>query len=150
MHYDLHAALPGDIPAVAYTHCFFYASPKIRASAGTFDEPLFRNYCRYYLTGALECLEWFASRSGKEGMFIYPSSVYVSAVPAGFAEYAAAKAAGEIACQEAIQRYRKMKLFAPRLPRLMTDQTASLRDSGDEDPAITISSLLMEIIPPRT
>jgi acyl dehydratase len=149
LRYDLHAALPDEIPAPPYTHCFFYASPKIRASAGAFDESLFRNFCRYYLAGALECLEWFASRSGKEGTFVYPSSVYVSTVPAGFAEYTAAKAAGEVACHEAIQRYRKMKLFAPRLPRLMTDQTASLRDSDDEDPAAAIASLLMEIIPPR-
>jgi hypothetical protein len=148
LRYDLHAALPSENPAAPYTHCFFYASPKIRASAGVFDDSLFRKFCRYYLAGALECLDWFAHRSGKEGTFIYPSSVYVSAAPAGFAEYAAAKAAGEVACQEAIQRYRKMKLFAPRLPRMMTDQTASLRDAHADDPAAVMASLLMEMIAP--
>jgi acyl dehydratase len=147
LRYDLCAVLPEEMPAAPYTHCFFFASPKINASKGAFDESLFRNFCRYYLTGALECLDWFANRSGKEGAFVYPSSVFVSAVPAGFAEYAAAKAAGEIACQEAIQRYRKMKLFTPRLPKLMTDQTASMRGEDAEDPATVIASHLSEIIP---
>ena len=148
LRYDLQAAPPGEIPTAPYTLGFFYASAKIRASAGMFDQSLFRDFCRYYLTGALECLDWFANRSGTEGTFVYPSSVYVSAVPAGFAEYTAAKAAGEVACQEAIQRYRKMKLLVPRLPRMMTDQTVSLRDAQAEDPAAVMASLLMEMIPP--
>ena len=149
LRYDVRAAPPEAKPDAPYTHCFYYASPKISASSGGFDEALFAEFCRYYLTGALACLDWFAGRSANAGVFVYPSTVYIEAPPAGLAEYAAAKAAGEIACREAIRRHKKMKLFAPRLSRLATDQTVSLRGEEAGDTAMAMASLLNEIAPPK-
>ena len=147
LQYDVCAAPPDDKPSVPYTHCYYYASPKIASSSGGFDERLFGEFCRFYLSGALACLDWFAGRSAGLGVFVYPSTIHVETPPPGLAEYAAAKAAGEIACQDAIRRHKNMKLFAPRLPRLMTDQTVSLREPDAGDTATVMAPLLRKIMP---
>jgi hypothetical protein len=58
--------------------------------------------------------------------FYYPSSIYVCEPEKGFAEYASAKGAGEALCAQLAARWPKARFVAPRLPRMATDQTASI------------------------
>jgi hypothetical protein len=58
----------------------------------------------------------------------YPSSVYMTAEerPKGFTEYAMAKAAGEMLCADMKWLLPGVEVHVKRLPRLRTDQTATL------------------------
>ena len=65
----------------------------------------------------------------------YPSSVFVDEPPSEMGEYAAAKGAGEIAGKYLERCYPGVAVYCPRLPRMRTDQTASLVSAGGLDPA---------------
>ena len=56
----------------------------------------------------------------------YPSSVAVRERPQGKTEYAMAKAAGEVLCADMNLSLASMHVTVRRLPRLPTDQTASV------------------------
>ncbi len=72
----------------------------------------------------------------------YPSSVAVEKRPKGITEYAMAKAAGEILCADLAQSHRRLRIAAPRLPRIMTDQTATVPPVPAADPVETMLALL--------
>jgi len=56
----------------------------------------------------------------------FPSSVAVVDRPKGMAEYAMAKAAAEILVQEINKEFRKVAVVCTQLPRMSTDQTATI------------------------
>ncbi len=58
--------------------------------------------------------------------FFYTSSIYIEQPEHGFAEYAAAKAAGEALCIQLAARHRQARFVTRPLPRMVTDQTASI------------------------
>jgi hypothetical protein len=96
---------------------------------------LFRRFCDYYVCGFINTLRSVRGASqGTLGVF-YPSSVAVDELPAGMAEYAAAKAAGETLSLALAKHDRALKIYCPRLPRIATDQTASLIPVHNEDAA---------------
>ena len=72
----------------------------------------------------------------------YPSSVAVEKRPKGITEYAMAKAAGEILCADLMAAHRRLRIAAPRLPRIMTDQTATVPPVPAADPVETMLGLL--------
>ena len=61
---------------------------------------------------------------------LYPSSSAVDAPPNGFYEYAMAKAAGETLCAEMNLAWAPLHVTVDRLPRLLTDQTASVTETS--------------------
>ena len=64
----------------------------------------------------------------------YPSTVFVDDGPPDLVEYAAAKAAGEVAARRWADAGKQQRLVIDRLPRLATDQTAALRPLDLDDP----------------
>jgi NAD(P)-dependent dehydrogenase (short-subunit alcohol dehydrogenase family) len=124
-----------------YTHVYYFASPHIgKNAAGAWDEALFLNLQSAY-AGAFEglverVLAWRAPQAAAP-RFFYPSTVYLDAPEAGFAEYAAAKAAGEAVARRLAQQH-AVTIAMPRLPRLRTDQTAALfgAEAGDPVPVL--------------
>lgn len=107
------------------THLFYFATPHITTSVkGSFSNVLFEKFCGYYVTGFSRTVEALRPL-GLQGVF-YPSSVYVDEPPPNLTEYAAAKSAGETLCRCYQRNFPAIKFFHPRLPRLATDQTASL------------------------
>jgi acyl dehydratase len=123
------------------TELLYFATPFIApGEAGRFSAELFNGYCQYYVHGFTGLVHTLASRGLRRVLF--PSSVYVDDPPAQFAEYAAAKAAGEAACLAMENAYRGLKISKPRLPRLATDQTASLSQLDALDPAPLILATL--------
>ena len=72
---------------------------------------------------------------------LYPSTVFLDQSESGFAEYRAAKAAGESLCEDLARQY-KMDVFKPRLPRLQTDQNGSFMGVEGADPIPVMLSLL--------
>ena len=74
---------------------------------------------------------------------LYPSTVFLDELPTDMAEYCAAKAAGETLCQLLVRRHRGLRIDYPCLPRVATDQTASLLPVGNQDPLPLMRDLLL-------
>ena len=116
-------AASGCIP----THCYYFATPKIFVTkAEVYNSALFASFARYYVDGFAAAIR--ACRRLQTGQLaaLYPSSVAAGEVTRGLAEYAAAKAAGESLCRHLEQSDRKLRIVVERLPRIATDQTASM------------------------
>jgi nucleoside-diphosphate-sugar epimerase len=68
-----------------------------------------------------------ALRDSKPGSSVfYPSSVAVEDHPLDMTEYAMAKAAGEILCRDLARSNEGFHFIIERLPRMLTDQTATV------------------------
>jgi nucleoside-diphosphate-sugar epimerase len=80
-----------------------------------------------------------------EGVTLFnPSTIYLDEPDQSFAEYAAAKAASEALCNEYAGRPGiVLRVVAPRLPRLKTDQTNALQD----DKLPSALDILLRVLP---
>ena len=129
------------------THIYYFASPLIENGSALFwDKLLFDKYCGFYLGGLATLLEHFVKQSEyrKTGIRVFaPSTIFIEESPGGFSEYIAAKAAMEVLVKKFEQKYRSWHMFTPRLPRLLTDQTASVvRD----DPLVAAEVVLASLV----
>lgn len=115
------------------THLYYLATPFIfDAVSGEFSTTLFRQFCDYYVSSFVELVKALKPLGLK--CVFYPSSVAIDDIPPNMGEYAAAKAAGEAACGFLRRTERNLYIFVPRLPRLATDQTATLLPVQNGDP----------------
>jgi NAD(P)-dependent dehydrogenase (short-subunit alcohol dehydrogenase family) len=117
------------------THIYYFSTPRIfRARySQLFSPDIFQEFNDFYVIGFLRLVEASLQRwSDGFGVF-YPSSVAVQDRPAGMAEYAMSKAAGEILCADITAQIPKARITVSRLPRLLTDQTATLGQPATPD-----------------
>ena len=113
--------------AASITHCYYYAtSPIFAPSSRLFDKARFDTFTGIYVEGFYNLFEALRAASVTGVNMYYPSSTSVAERPPGMNEYAMVKAAGEVMCAELNQRQKTMRVLVCRLPRLATDQTASL------------------------
>lgn len=107
---------------------YFFATPKIfRKKAAIFEPVLFQEFYQFYIDkfyGLCVFLEKTIT-TGKVKIYV-PSSVSVEERPKGMAEYAMAKAAAEILIQEINRSFNNLTVLCTQLPRLSTDQTATI------------------------
>jgi hypothetical protein len=122
------------------SHLYYFASPLITGSAKNFSSVLFNSFCDYFVSGFAGVVESL-QKLGLRNVF-YPSTVFIDERPNNFAEYFLAKSAGEGLCQALGQKYSGMHLYYPRLPKMATDQTASLQPVQSLDPAPIILEAL--------
>jgi NAD(P)-dependent dehydrogenase (short-subunit alcohol dehydrogenase family) len=116
------ALLEGQKP---YTHVYYFATPQIsRPAAVVFDSSDFELFNRIYVIGFSRLLTTLVSRLDRFSV-LYPSSIFVEKRPRHMTAYAMAKAAGEILCQDLARDLPRVTISAPRLPRILTDQTAT-------------------------
>ena len=137
---DLAAALGPDWRP---SHLYYFATPPIFIAARKkFSAELFSAFSAYYVTGftgLVKALE--AAADGPLSVF-YPSSTAVDDPPLDMGEYAAAKAAGEMAARFLAACNSKLTMLIRRLPRMPTDQTATLFAVDAADPV----PLLLDIL----
>jgi acyl dehydratase len=125
------------------SHVYYFPTPAIFVGQRKkFSAALFAEFCRYYVEGFYRCWESLRGLTGAPLMLFYPSSVAVADPRADMAEYAAAKAAGETLCKFLAQNDRKLDLRVIRLPRLPSDQTASLLHVETADPVAQMLDVL--------
>jgi NAD(P)-dependent dehydrogenase (short-subunit alcohol dehydrogenase family) len=112
--------------ADAPTHAYYFATPTIfRAQSALFARARLDAFLKVYVEGFLDLAETLRARRRDVSIF-YPSSVFVTERPRGMLEYSMAKAAGETLCAEMNQAWPPLHVTVDRLPRLRTDQTASV------------------------
>ncbi len=132
-------------PGLAPTHCYYFASPHIAPNKSrSWDAGLFACFCRIYVDAFADLVRALADGPNPACTFFYPSSIYVEQPEKGFAEYAAAKGAGEALCVQLAARYPQARFLAPRLPRMATDQTASIVPIKSESALDTMLAHLIE------
>jgi hypothetical protein len=141
-------AMPQLVQGEPYTHVFYFATSSIfRPTGALFSASAFATFTEFYLQGFYDlCVALRASQKGQGKLIVYyPSSVAVEERPAGMTEYAMAKAAGEQLCRDMSQNIPGLQILVSRLPRLRTDQTASVIPQKKEDAVNVFLPLLREM-----
>lgn len=143
LRYDMTADAVGQFAGIAgVTHLYHFASPRIyRQKAALFDAAVFGEFTRAYLGSFYElCVAL------RPGVAFYPSSVFVEpGRPRDMTEYAMIKAAGEILCEEMSQTEGFPRVVARRLPRMLTDQTATLARVATDDALTTMLPVVKDV-----
>lgn len=141
LRYD--AALPAGPQLGALTaepsHVYFFATPVIaEPNSSFFDIDRLNRLQGVFLQGFWNLAAALPTAGAPISIF-YPSTVFINDRPAGMAEYAMAKAAGELMCEEINAAMPHLRVMFSRLPRMITDQTAGL---GAVDAAPVVATLL--------
>lgn len=107
---------------------YFFPTPRIfRKKAGLYDLPLLAEFLHFYVDKFYEmCLQVEAHPKPRKTKIFLPSTTFLDKRPKGMTEYAMAKAAVEVLVQDINRSFRHLTVMAPRLPRLATDQTATI------------------------
>ena len=110
-----------------------------------FSQEQLDKFIEFYVTGFYNFYKGLRSRFGTGHSVFYPSSVSVDTRPAGMTEYTMAKAAGEILCADMQSFERSGSILVRRLPRLATDQTATLFEVGQAESIHVILPIVREV-----
>jgi hypothetical protein len=132
------------------THLYHFATPQIaKGIPGTWSAPLFDTYAGIYLRGFADLIRSaLGSSQAREPLrVLFPSTVFLDQPEKGFAEYCAAKAAGEVLCDH-LALDGKVVVHKPRLPRLRTDQNSSFLGAKADDPYPVMDAVLEEFCSP--
>ena len=132
-------------PLPEATHLAYFASPKITPVRGPFRSEVYRRYLEAYVHGFGAVVE--AATGEGPLRVLYPSTVLIDDADRGFAEYAAAKAAGEALCRALDRCDRRLSIRVERFARLATDQTRALGATGAADP---VPAVLQALVRPRS
>jgi acyl dehydratase len=148
MHYDVRTNAREQLSHLCScpTQVYYLPTPVIfRRKSATFSQQRFQEFLTFYVTAFYDLCRELRSKFQKELSIFYPSSVYIDARPEGMTEYTMAKAAGEVLCAD-IQSFESPgRILVRRLPRLPTDQTASLLKIETAEPISVILPLVREV-----
>lgn len=143
-HCDATSGVAPELPWLP-THMLYFATPRIPGGRGqAFSAEAFESLSRCHVSGFAALTESLVARCGGNLRVLYPSTGILDDGSSGFAEYCAAKAAGETVAGDLERRLAGLRIMAPRLPRMSTDQTASLIAVATMDPLAVLPGLLRE------
>jgi hypothetical protein len=111
------------------THLYYFATPFIFGATqwphGASDAAINR-FCSYYVSGFVNTFNLVRTVSPVLTHVFYPSTAAIEEQSAALGEYVLAKIAGEAACELLARQFPAIMFHKPRLPRLATDQTATM------------------------
>lgn len=135
------ASIAGDI-----SHLYYFATAVIGQQRDRpFAPTMLDAFTAMYVTGFYECCRTLADASDRPLTAFYPSTVFVENTPLTMIEYAMAKSAGEMLCQHLNRSNSGIRAIARRLPRLLTDQTATIPPVATRDPLEVMLPLIREV-----
>jgi acyl dehydratase len=106
---------------------YYFATPFIaRRKASLFVQSVFNDFLRIYVAGFYDICHELSYGPGSALNVFYPSSVFVESRPVGMTEYTMAKVAAEILCADLARSRKGLHIIVERLPRMLTDQTATV------------------------
>jgi NADP-dependent 3-hydroxy acid dehydrogenase YdfG len=136
------------LAAGRFTHLYYFATPAIaKGQPLQWSEALFDRFQQFYVRGFMQLgLGLVAAQAAGAGPLrvLVPSSVFIDQPVRGFAEYGAAKAAGEAAAAH-LALTGKARVLMPRLPRLRTDQNSDPADPEVQDPVPVMLKVLHDL-----
>jgi hypothetical protein len=123
------------------THIYYFSTPHIGTSTSKFiDREKLIEFMDFFVIGYQKLFE-IAYNEELKGVF-YPSTEFLDNISDNFIEYSIAKSAGEAMCKQLQMQYKKTTIYAPRLPKMKTDQTISLFKSSYSE---TFQTMITEI-----
>jgi len=140
------------LKALQPTHIYYFATPPITKNMGPgWRADLFTDFCQMYVHGFAAVVQAVARDRASAGVIqvLYPSTIFLDQPEIGFAEYRAAKAAGESLCEDLSYQH-KIVVNKPRLPRLQTDQNSSFLGVEGANPVPLMLELLESLHPAGT
>lgn len=109
-----------------FSQLYYYATPQIfRKRSGLFSRSALEEYLTVYCSGFHELCEALSGVGNALSAF-NPSSTAIDERPKGAVEYVMAKSAAEILSAEIARSRPNVEVIFERLPRLLTDQTATV------------------------
>jgi NAD(P)-dependent dehydrogenase (short-subunit alcohol dehydrogenase family) len=112
---------------------YYFATPTISLETGDwFSTEKFDRYCCFHVKAFSATVE-SVLRLGKNLSIFYPSTIFLEQFEEHSTEYCAAKAAGEVLCRHLERLFPPVRVYAPRLKRMATDQTSALLPTDAED-----------------
>jgi NAD(P)-dependent dehydrogenase (short-subunit alcohol dehydrogenase family) len=115
-------------------HVYYFATPHIFQPAGAVYSPARLNeFLRFYVDGFYAVCTGLHDAGAAELRAFYPSSVAIEECLKGMTEYVMAKLAGERLCADMNRFVPGMRVAVSRLPRILTDQTASVVPVESQD-----------------
>jgi hypothetical protein len=145
--YDVRRAPEAQLEGLAErpTHLYYFATPSIfRRGSSIFSANRFEEFNLYYIQGFFSLVE-FGARNWGPVTFFYPSSTALDQRPGNMTEYTMSKAAGEVLCADIDKHVRNVRVVMRRLPRLPTDQTASLNQKECADPTTVMLPIIRDV-----
>jgi acyl dehydratase len=137
LQYNIHEEAAAQLKnlSAAVTHLYYFATSNIaRQKEGSFVISLFDEFVQMYVKGFYDCCHYLSGHGAGALTAFYPSSVFVESNPPDMTEYCMAKMAGEMLCANMNRSGARVNIIVSRLPRLLTDQTATVLPVGKEDP----------------
>lgn len=126
---------------------YYFATARIfRQKQGLYAPGLFAEFSRIYADGFADLCFALKTHTNADHLTVfYPSSIAVEERPRDLTEYAMAKIAGETLCADINKFMRNIHVLVKRLPRLFTDQTATVMPSHYADPLESILPIIEEM-----
>jgi len=126
---------------------YYFATPPISLETGDwFSAEKFHNYCHFYVNAFASTVDAVLRVGGERLSVFYPSTIFLQEFQEHSTEYCAAKAAGELLCRHLEHRFPHVTVYAPRLPRMQTDQTSGLVPVDAEDPLFSMLNAIRAMI----
>jgi hypothetical protein len=128
------AAQLGNVGAGINQLYYFATATIAKQKAEAYVPGLFDDFKRVYVDGFYDCCRFLEEQGTRTVTAFYPSSIFVENAPPGMLEYSMAKAAGEVLCAHLNRSRSRVHAIVTRLPRLLTDQTATIPPVESADP----------------
>jgi NAD(P)-dependent dehydrogenase (short-subunit alcohol dehydrogenase family) len=138
------AAQLGGVGAI--DSCYYFATAKIfQRKSALFEPARLRVFLDYYVDGFFDLCSALAQRQSGGIALFYPSTTALDTATAGIAEYAMAKAAGETLVQQLNAFLPGVHAISRRLPRIATDQTATVGVASAQDAVDVLLPIVHEV-----
>lgn len=132
---------------VTLTHLYFFATPRItRAKAAVYEPGRLRDFMAYYVDSFYNVCQ-LASQIATGLRVFYPSTAFLDEGTRDNPEYLIAKAAGEALCCHLARFGSELSIHVKRLPRIATDQTATILNGGAVNALETMLPIVREMTP---
>lgn len=128
-----------------FTHCYYFATPPIFRKRGLlYDRAVLDNFTRFYVDAFAAIAQFLIALEPSIRLF-FPSTSAIDERPKGALEYIIAKQAGEALCSELERQFPSARILFQRLPRILTDQTATVLPVRSADPLELLLPILTEL-----
>jgi acyl dehydratase/NAD(P)-dependent dehydrogenase (short-subunit alcohol dehydrogenase family) len=146
--YNIHedAATQLERLGTSITHMYYFATGNIgRQKESLFVTSLFEEFIQMYVKGFYDCCCSLGEHQPQAVTAFYPSSIFVESSPPAMTEYSMAKIAGEMLCANMNRAGGRVHVIVSRLPRLWTDQTATVLPLERSDPLTVMLPVVRKV-----
>jgi len=148
VHFDVRSPASQQLKSLtgSISNLYYYATCQIFGRrTREFESAILEEFLQFYVRGFYDLCLGLRESTGLKLSVFYPSSVAVEERPRNMTEYAMAKAAAEILCADLNRSWPSLHITTVRLPRLLTDQTATVATTQVVDSVDTLLPIIRKV-----